>query len=167
MDCTKVCELLPDYSVELLDRRTHAAVAQHLDACPACQGEMAAMDQAIDLVEEYAFKSPPPGLWNGVYNRITEGDPAPARVSPWAWLWQRPARALTLGCAAVAVAAGMFIFPGDGSLDSTPTAHSLDPQIASFVRQHALTAAGSSLGDRAAWELEAARSARLEDGSSL
>src|SRR5262245_16632121 len=104
MDCRKVNELLPDFSVELLDRRTRAAVAEHLETCSGCRGEMAALEHAMALVREHAGLNPPPGLWNGVANRLAAGEGAAQPLSPLHWLWRGPWRGLVMGAATAAAA---------------------------------------------------------------
>jgi hypothetical protein len=164
MDCRKVCELLPDYSVELLVRRTHQAVAEHLTGCSGCRGELAAMDHAMTLVVAHAALTPPPGLWNGVFNRLTAGEEAVARLSWWDRLWHGPRRALVMGMATVAAAACALLFQGGRPIDLKSLPASKDQEVMALVRQHALSAAESPFGDRAIWEIQAARSAREAPG---
>src|SRR5437762_4312405 len=110
MDCRKVNKLLPDYSVGVLDRRTHGDVAGHLDGCAGCRSEMAAMEHAISLFEQHGALTPPPGLWNGVFNQLT-AEPAPVRPPRWSWLLQRPARTFAVGAAGLAIVAGLTFGP--------------------------------------------------------
>jgi len=159
MDCKKVNELLPDYSVELLDRRTRGAVAEHLEGCAGCRGEMAAMDHAMTLFCDHGCLNPPPGLWNGVANRLAAGEGAREAFSPLAWLWRGPWRGLAMGTATAAVIAGVLFFRPEPPAGPLPKPTS-QPEVMALVRQRALAAAESPFGDRAAWELQAAASAR-------
>jgi len=170
MDCRKVIDLMPDYSVELLDRRTRADIAGHLAGCARCRAEMAALEHAVALVEQYAAVSPPAGLWNGVVNRLTAEalPPSPAR---WAWLLQRPARAFAVGLAGLAVLGGLTFFPRPrAESPSGPFLH-YDGEASALMRQHALTQAEAPLSERAVWEIEAgpatAPTDQQEDDSRL
>jgi hypothetical protein len=169
MDCRRVNELLPDYSVGVLDRRTHSAVAGHLADCPGCRGEMAAMEQAVALFEQHGALTPPPGLWNGVYNRLTT-DTAPAPLhawsgfrAPWNWLFQRPARAFAAGAAFLAIVAGLTFGPPGSETPPPPGPASAGLSV--LMRQHALTQAEASLGERAVWEEQAGPATAANDES--
>jgi len=153
MDCRRATELLPDYSVGVLDRRTHGAVADHLSDCPGCRGEMSAMEHALSLLEQHCALAPPPGLWNGVVNRIA-AEATPVRPWRWAWLLQRPARAFVLGAAGLAVAAGVTFMPRGSHSDFTSPGP-FTAEMSALTRQHALTQAEAPLGERAVWEEEA------------
>src|SRR5438445_73910 len=106
MDCTRVRELLPDYSVELLSDRASQRVASHLAACGDCRRELKAMDAAVALVETYGAIEPPAGLFNAVRNRIESGEVARQRPPWWTW-W--PARAAAMGMAVGALALGILM----------------------------------------------------------
>src|SRR5438045_3465985 len=97
MDCSRVRDLLPDYSVEILDGRTRAAVERHLEVCAGCRAERRAQDDVMGLVEQFGARQPPPGLFNAVRNRIEGGDLVRERPAWWAWLYSRPARVLGMG----------------------------------------------------------------------
>jgi hypothetical protein len=157
-----VNELLPDYSVELLDRRTRAVVVEHLETCSGCRGELAAMEHAMRLVREHAGLNPPPGLWNGVANRLAAGEGAEPPLSPLRWLWRGPWRGLVMGGATVAAAAWALFFTLGPPPNLPPPESSADPKVMAIERQRALASAESPFGDRAAWEIQLARSARGE-----
>jgi len=157
MKCERVQDLLPDFSVELLDARTHGAVAAHLESCAACQAEMKALDAAVALVEEFGVRQPPPGLFNAVRNRIESGDVVRDRAPWWAWLNTRPARGLAMGMAMATVALGVLMPVGQKSAYTPLPIHPEAGQVArgelaSAIRLHAMSAEGSPLPDRVAWE---------------
>ncbi len=169
MECRRVTQLLADYRVELLDRRAHGAVEQHLDGCSACRAELAAQDRAMELVVLHASHTPPEGLWNGVFNRMSAGDRGDRFATPW---WKVPflnARRAAAGFAlgtAVAAAALAVMWPRGGTNGIEPPLASTDPEVRALVRQHAMTSAESPFGDRAAWEVIIAPKGAPDQGSS-
>jgi len=171
MDCRRVIELLPDYSVELLDGRTQGAVAGHLAGCAHCRTEMAAMEHALSLVERYASLEPPPALWNGVANRLTGEAERPLPRSPWGWLFARPARALTAAAVGLAVFAALALFPGTPNVSPPGSDHvvigSRDAELSALLRQHALIQAEAPLSERAMWEVEAGPATTSDDQAEV
>jgi anti-sigma factor RsiW len=156
MNCAQVRDLLPDYSVEILDARTHQAVESHLAICADCRAELHTMDAVMDLVAQHGTRQPPPGLFNAVRNRIESGDVVRDRAPWWAWLLTTPARATAMTMAVGVLALGFLlpvkpgvptmplpVHPGDGT---TSTA------LAASIRQHAISAGEGPLADRIAWE---------------
>ena len=160
MDCSKIRDLLPDYSVEILDGRTQSAVRSHLESCADCRHELAVMDSVVALVEEHGVRQPPAGLFNAVRNRIEGGDFERERPAWWFWFNTRPARSLAMGMAMAAVAVGIFMPVGGGSNVLPPISlHTSGPgqfgvargELANAIRQHAMSTSGP-LTDRVAWE---------------
>jgi anti-sigma factor RsiW len=160
MICSRVQELLPDYSVELLSNREQQAVKAHLDGCPACSTELHAMESVVALVETYGVRQPPPGLFNAVRNRIEAGDVRQQRPFWWAFFSSGPARTAALGTAMAAVALGLVLPTGPNTaLPPQPGLHtvigggmSASGELGGSIRRHALSAAEGPLADRVAWE---------------
>jgi len=163
MKCAEVQNLLPDYSVHLLDVPVHQSVEAHLQLCADCRRELAAQDAAMALVAEYGALEPPPGLFNAVRNRIEGGEFSRERPAWWAFLFTRPARVAAMGLAMGAVAFGLLApIPqaespvASRSIVLEEPATSARPlamgSLASSIRQHALAAGQGSLADRVAWE---------------
>jgi len=160
MDCTRVRDLLPDYSVEILDGRTHRQVEAHLQICADCQRELRLMDEVMKLVETHAAHQPPVGLFNGVRNRIEAGDFVRDRPAWWSIFLTRPARVAAMGLAMGAVVMGLVLPTG------TPGMHAPLPlmspeqglgsvasgELGNSIRQHAMSASEGPLADRVAWE---------------
>ena len=159
MNCTRIQDMLPDYSVEMLDARTHWAVQAHLSGCEACRLELRAQDAAMALVEQYGALEPPVGLFNGVRNRIEAGDFERQQPAWWAWFYTKPARVGAMSVAMAAVALGL-VLPTGGP--QTPTDWLVlhpsqgpavtNSALASSIRQHAMSSTEGPLADRVAWE---------------
>jgi hypothetical protein len=143
--------VLAEYSVGLLKRRQADEVASHLQACARCSGEWKTLHGVLGLVEKYAAVEPPPGLWNAVYNRISEDAPRTAVPLWWQWVWTRPAPVLGSAVAALALAGTLWMF-------GTPTGfravapEEADRELIVAVREHALASADGIFADRAGLE---------------
>jgi anti-sigma factor RsiW len=168
MDCKGVRDTLADYTVGLVNGRQLAELEGHLASCTECRRERRALDQAMALVTVHAARTPPEGLWNGVYNRITVPEPARPLV-PWPLLRGWPGRGLAVAAAAVAVAA-FLAFPrpptnpgGTGVRVAAPAT----AEAAALVRQRALTQAEGPFGSRALWEFETTPARRGGPGAGL
>jgi anti-sigma factor RsiW len=146
MRCQEVERLLPDYSVGLLKPRDERVIASHLESCPGCHREWQALEDTVALVEQFGAVEPPPGLWNGVYNRLTGQAPEPVAPSPWARLWRRPARVFGTAVLAVALAAGLWF----SNLPHPPGV--TDHEMNAAIREHALASADALFADRAGLE---------------
>lgn len=159
MDCSQIRDLLPDYSVKILDGRAHREVDAHLAGCPECRAELQAQDDIMGLVEQFGAINPPPGLFNAVRNRIETGDFQRERPAWWAFLFTKPARVGAMGMAMAAVAAGLFLPTGNsGAPGPLPTFVSggngsvASGELTRSIRQHAMSAGQGTLTDRVAWE---------------
>ena len=159
MKCSQIRDLLPDYSVQMLDGRTLREVETHLDGCDGCREELAAQDAAMALVEQYGGVNPPVGLFNAVRNRIEGGDFVRERPAWWSFLLTRPARAAAMGMAMAAVALGLFFptngpspTPGPLPITTGASGGEMASELASSIRQHAEAAGVGPLTDRVAWE---------------
>jgi len=160
MECSRIRDLLPDYSVEMLDVRKHREVDAHLQVCADCRGELQALDAVMALVETHGALEPPAGLFNGVRNRIESGDFVRQRPAWWAVFLTRPARAGAMGLAMGAVVLGLVVPTGPSSQVHRPLP--LNPgvgmgsvatgELGNSIRQHAMSAAEGPLADRVAWE---------------
>lgn len=158
MICSRVRDLLPDYSVKILDGRTHREMEAHLAECAACRAELKAQDDVMGLVEQFGAINPPPGLFNAVRNRIEAGDFQRERPAWWVFLFTRPARVAAMGLAMGAVAAGLFLPTGNSGTPVLPPFVSSNgngttaSELTQSIRQHAMSAGQGSLTDRVAWE---------------
>lgn len=172
MDCTRVRDLLADYSVQILDGRTHRQVEGHLEFCADCKNELRVMDSVMVLVEEHGTLAPPPGLFNAVRNQIEAGQVTRQRPAWWAIFLTTPGRVAAMGMAMGAVALGLMM--PTTSTSQTPL---LDPhlpmagqvasgELSSSIRQHAMAATEGPLADRVAWEAMAQIAAQQPDEST-
>jgi anti-sigma factor RsiW len=158
MKCSQIRDLLPDYTVELLDARVSARVDAHLAGCETCRGELRALEATTELVETFGTRTPPPGLFNGVRNRIEAGGRAQQSRPWWAWLYSRPARVAAMSMAMASVVLGLLMPIQNGaSLPSEPDLHTggdavTTTALAGSIRQHAMSAGEGPLTDRVAWE---------------
>ena len=145
-ECKRVQDLLADYRTGLLSGRKLAWVEGHLQRCAKCADELHALDGVLALVDAATSqREPPPGLWNGIYNRITSPEPEP--LSPVDRLRQwiaKPVRAAGLGIAALALAVGLIV-------SNSPHETNTPMQMASsteYVQGHALYAGQAPFADR-------------------
>jgi anti-sigma-K factor RskA len=151
MRCQEIERLLPDYSVGLLKPRQAEAVASHLGYCSDCGREWKRLQGVMSLVEALGAREPPPGLWNGVYNRITQEVPEPAPPSVWRRLWTRPAGAIGSAVAAAALAAALWMSGSPAGFEPV-SPEQADRELVVAVREHALASADALFADRAGLE---------------
>ena len=160
MNCNRVRDLLPDYSMDMLEGRERHDVQAHLAACEECRTELRAQDAVVALIEEHGARQPPPGLFNGVRNAIASGTVVRERAPWWSFIYTGPARAAAMSLALGALALGIFFpvgspVPVGGDLlplhisDGAPVQTTA---LASSIRQHAMSATEGPLADRVAWE---------------
>lgn len=160
MDCTRIRDLLADYSVRNLDARSHRQVEAHLPVCAECREELRVMDAVVSLVEAHGALQPPVGLFNGVRNRIEAGDFVRERPAWWAVFLTKPARAAAMGMAMGAVVIGLVVptgpsvrQPGRLEMHVAPVGQiAASGELANSIRQHAMSASEGPLADRVAWE---------------
>ncbi len=83
MDCERARELLSDYVEEALADADRAAVAAHLDGCPACAAEAAGLAETITLLSALPAEKAPPELLGRVMDGIArETAGMPGAVKP-------------------------------------------------------------------------------------
>ena len=136
MDCSEAKILISEYSLGMVGGRKRTELDEHLATCKVCAQELEKLNQVILLVEGLDAKEPPPGLWNGVYNRITQ----PEKARSWAH-WRR---GWSVGFATAALAAILlFAHIHNPGVESTYAANE-------YVQGHAVYAAQDMLADQAA-----------------
>jgi len=153
MDCRQIQPKIADYSVGLLRAGEEQQVRAHLSSCADCGREWREMEAVMGLVERMGSREPPPHLWNGVYNRITQEQ---ARATPGWWEWlRRGQRRLVAGTATGLVAAGLL-----AAVYFRPVQHSgiqwVTPEEAGStsiaVQQHAMLAGAEPFADEVGLE---------------
>ena len=163
MICSRVRDLLPDYSVQSLDARNTREVEAHLAICEGCTAELRAQEAAVQLVEQYGGINPPAGLFNAVRNRIEAGDFHRDRPAWWGFLYSKPVRVAAMGMAMAAVVLGLTLPAGNQAAQVEPLhmftngpgisdSASNGGDLTSSIRQHAISAGAGTLTDRVAWE---------------
>lgn len=96
---------LADYEVGLLPAREAYAVARHLERCPDCQAELAALRATADLLRAEPPTDPPVDLWPAIRSRLT---PRSARTRRPSRAWQP---ALALAMVLLLVVAAVWVLP--------------------------------------------------------
>lgn len=159
MECSRVRNLLADYSVDLLDRRAAEAVKVHLTSCADCAEELRILEGVVVLVEQHGTRQPPVGLFNGVRNRIESGQVVQERAPWWAWLFSAPMKGAAMGAATAALAIAVLLPSTKTGVPVIPIHNEGIPgrsvassPLASSIRQHAMSAGQGPLTDRVAWE---------------
>jgi anti-sigma factor RsiW len=74
--------LVGAYAVDALDDLERAAFERHLAECPACQQEVAGLQEAAGLLGALSTTAPPPSLRDRVLADITTVRPLPPAVEP-------------------------------------------------------------------------------------
>jgi hypothetical protein len=157
--CARFQEMLPDYSVDMLDERTHNLVSEHLAVCSDCRAELVIQESVMSLVETHGVREPPPGLFNAVRNRIESAHIAQAAKPWWSFLWTAPVRGLALVGSAAVLVLGLMMPVSTPHIPEGSLHPSLDigrasasSELANSIRQHAMSAAEGPLAERVAWE---------------
>lgn len=149
-DCQRIQDKLADYRTGLLNADQCRELEAHLAECEACAHELEVLDSVLEMVESNTPEyEPPVGLWNGVYNQIT--DPTPRRVgftdALRGW-FAAPIRAAGVGLAALAIAAGLIV----SGVHHDPTLPSVKMAAADeYVQGHALYASQASTSSQAVY----------------
>lgn len=164
MECTKVKNLLAEYSVGLVEGRQREELEGHLASCPDCTAEYAKLHGVMRLVDDLDAMEPPVGLWNGVYNRITQPEET---VSAWQRaraVFRRSTAGWSAGVA-TAVLAGMMIFSRVHNPAVTPNNGYSGGE---YVQGHVIFASQDAFADQAALNTVAALSDREQsEGATL
>lgn len=145
--CKKNQNRLAAYRTGTLGERRCRAVEAHLLECAECARELDSLDRVLALVEDQVGQvEPPPGLWNGVYNRITApaaGTSASSAIRRWL---ARPAHAVGVAMAILAIAFGTML----GGLRRQP-APARVAQLNEYVQGHVLYAGQAHSADRVSY----------------
>jgi anti-sigma factor RsiW len=148
MDCRQVQPRIADYSVGLLRAGEAEQVRTHLSTCGDCGREWREMEAVMGMVERLGSREPPPHLWNGVYNRITQEE---RRESApwWEWLLRGPRRLVAgtaTGLAAAALVAA-FYFSSVKPAGDVWSRYTDAGSTAVAVQQHAMLAGAEPFAD--------------------
>lgn len=71
MDCKRIIELIPEYSVGLVEGKAKTEMDDHLAKCPSCAAEVDKLNQVMAFVDDLGQAEPPDNLWHGVYKQIS------------------------------------------------------------------------------------------------
>ncbi len=131
MRCAEVVEILPDYSVDLVQGRKRAAIDRHLAECSVCAAEYRALMATVSLVRSLPAGDPARPLWPGTRARI-EAQAAPSRRGAPDWRGAGVFRPLA---AATALAAALALTWLRGSAPNLPPVGYTSAE-APYVRAH-------------------------------
>lgn len=143
--CKQIQDMLADYRTGLLNGSKVKSVNGHIAECPECAGELARLDQVLEIIDSNTPEyEPPTGLWHGVYNAIEASEPpGKPTLDFWAW-WRKPVRIAMAGT--MTAAAAIII-----SLTYSPRGVDIVPQATTnseYVQAHLLYAGQTTLADR-------------------
>ena len=65
-ECDRIRKRLPGYAVGGPGGRARAAIARHIETCPACHAELAALDRTGELIGAAGPLTPPSDIWASV-----------------------------------------------------------------------------------------------------
>ncbi|MCE5198686.1 MAG: zf-HC2 domain-containing protein [Armatimonadota bacterium] len=149
MKCENVRQLLAEYRSDILSPRKNREIEEHIAACSDCARELNEFDAVMALVESNVPDyTPPQGLWNGVYNKITSPEqPVPVFGKIQQWL-RIPIHAAGVGAAALAIVVGLFFSPVHQSPGSDLRMTTADNR---YIQAHAYSVSQSPLADRAGY----------------
>lgn len=148
MECERVANLLPEYSVGALTARQRDGIEAHLAGCAACRRELGALEATERLLCTLPAMEPSRALWPG----ISEAIRARGVRAPW---WRRVLAPPRRGWTVAIAAAVMVLVLAVGILPNrtgTPTqlTYQPDPESAVYAEWYAAAAWNSPLADRSA-----------------
>lgn len=139
VECAKTRKALAGHSAGSLNWLARRRVTRHLAMCGECSAELGRLDAVMKLVESLGEREPPPGLWNGVYNRVSSGERSASRRTS-----ARLVRGLALGAAALLLVLALAF----GRLKVNRPLQPADDVVSEYVRGHAAASAGNLFADR-------------------
>jgi anti-sigma factor RsiW len=157
MECTKIKEILPDYSVGGLSKKKREFLKQHLDNCPDCAQELMLLDRTASLLEKIPQEEPPDFLWEGVKREITQaegvevshrGQERPMESQPQfkkiiGWIWGKRIPAYAASLAVLILVAGLYFAVWHSPKE-------LQPTLYDEIEQQTFSYWDSPFADRAA-----------------
>lgn len=160
MKCDDVQQMLADYRTENLSSQQRVLIEEHLANCSECAEELRVLDDVLNMVElNVSEYEAPAGLWNGVYNRITDQNLSKQSYFDVIKSWFAvPARAAGVGITAVALIAGVMF----GGMQHSPEISKNVVANSEFVQGHALYASRAPLADQISYMTLVAQSSESE-----
>jgi len=123
MDCDRVRELLSPYYDGEIAGDDRAAVAEHLNDCPACLGDVASFRRLSALVRDAAPAAPPSGGWAELEYRLDEDAATSRRNSHHRW---RSVGSFAFAGAAALLIAVLAVLGHRGGMDGREQAMTAD-----------------------------------------
>ena len=97
-DHDQYLELIPAFALNSLDADEAQAVSRHLAGCEACQAELAAYEEVVDVLPLAAAQTTPPAALKGQLMDRVQAQPASEPAAPEAKpSWWRGAAIFRLG----------------------------------------------------------------------
>ncbi len=154
--CQKVRESLAEYRTASLRSGKNARIEEHLKSCLECASELQILDDVLALVAANTPElEPPAGLWNGVYNRISQPQMLRSAIRHW---MMRSWRIAGTGIAALALILTVTFSASHRSVVAPVRIASNNE----YIQGHALYAGQSPLADRVSYLSVVAVSARAK-----
>jgi len=144
-ECQKTQNLFSDYRTGLLSPKICRDIEAHISQCPKCAKELRVLDDVMALIERNITDCEPPvGLWNRIYNRITQAQHTNSKAAIGRWLLQ-PLHAVGTAIAIAALIAAIMI----GGIRQNDMGYSVASHShAEYIQGHVLYAAKAPLADR-------------------
>jgi len=145
MRCEEVREILPEYTVGALKRRKARDVERHLEICPDCRRELAALKKIGEMIESVSLEKPPANIWDSIALQIeSESQEREA-------LWRRWLKPKFIPAWAAIALIGFAVWTYLGLIRS-PQGET-QQMIPLELKQHAVAAWNSPFSDTAALAL--------------
>jgi hypothetical protein len=131
MNCTRICEHLPEWIDGRLDAATAGEIREHLEACPACRHECETLRLTLHALDAMPDAEPPRRLRASILSSIEEEKSArragPQRPSPSPLFGWRTALQALAACVLLATGylAGVHRVPATAGPDADATARQL------------------------------------------
>lgn len=141
--CEHIKRKLADYAVGGLRARAEARVERHLDACPACRAELAALGRTANLVSQVGLEPAPEAVWQGVRAAIEMRRRARPRLVARRWV--------LVAAAAVFLLFGLLLLPTRRAPEPVvvPMAQA-DEELQRTMQRHLTASESAPLADSAA-----------------
>jgi len=119
MNCEQVQNLLGHFHDGELSRAEQAVIGEHLQGCPSCAMDLAAITELGECLQTLSEPEPPGDLWNRIAQQLVTAEPRPAVADRKVLHYWR----------AALVAALVVLAVTTGWLAHRPTSPSDDPTV--------------------------------------